>query len=112
MWTLQDAEIQLFLVRALQQHAGGRINDLRFRWAEGRIDAALNRPDRAENIFCEVQEGFLKFDRAYDSALVSLDLSAVLLAQSKAGEAKDVVAAAYKIFMALNIEREALMAVL
>jgi tetratricopeptide (TPR) repeat protein len=108
----RDAEIQLFLVRALQQHAGGRINDLRFRWAQGRIDAALNRPDRAENIFREVQEGFLEVNRAYDSALASLDLSAVLLAQHKAGEARDVVTAAYKMFIALNIQREALMAVL
>ncbi len=73
---------------------------------------ASRRHDRAETIFREVREGFLEINRAYDSALVSLDLSAVLLAQHKAGEAKDVVAAAYKIFMALNIQREALMAVL
>jgi len=92
--------------------AGGRINQLRFRWEEGRIDAGLERCDRAETTFREVRGGFLEVNRAYDSALASLDLSAVLLAQRKTGEAKEVVAAAYKMFIALKIEREALIAVL
>jgi hypothetical protein len=96
----------------LRQHAGGRINELRFRWAEGRIDAGLNRLDRAEKIYGEVREGFLEVNRAYDSALASLDLAPVLLEQTKAREAEEVVTAAYKIFIALRIEREALMAVL
>jgi len=107
-----EAEKQLFLLRALHQHAGGRLNELRFRWLEGRIDAALNRFDRAERTYHQTREDFLEVNRAYDSALASLDLSAVLLAQHKAVEAKDVVTAAYKMFIALNIQREALMAVL
>ena len=108
----KEAEIQLFLLRPFQQHAGGSINRFRFQWLEGRIDAGMERHERAERIFWEIRNEFTETNRAYDSALVSLDLSAVLLAQHKAGEAKDVVAAAYKIFMALNIQREALMAVL
>ena len=108
----REAEIKLFQLRPHQSHAGGCINQLRFRWEEGRIDAGLERYDRAETIFGEVREGFLEVNRAYDSALASLDLSAVLLAQHKAGEARDVVTAAYKMFIALNIQREALMAVL
>jgi tetratricopeptide (TPR) repeat protein len=108
----REAEIKLFQLRPHQSHAGGCINQLRFRWEEGRIDAGLERCDRAETIFREVREGFLGVNRAYDSALASLDLSAVLLAQRKAREARDVVAAAYKMFMALKIQREALMAVL
>ena len=107
----RDAEKKLFQLRGLQYEAG-RINKLQLRWVEGRLEGRFNRLDRAERAFCEVQTGFLEVNRAYDSALVSLDLSAVLLAQSKAGEAKDVVEAAYRIFMALNIVREALMAVL
>ena len=108
----REAEIKLFQLRPQQNHAGGRINQLRFRWEEGRVDAGLERCDRAENTFREVREGFLEVNRAYDSALASLDLSAVLLAQGKAGEAKEVVTAAYKMFVALRIQREALMAVL
>jgi tetratricopeptide (TPR) repeat protein len=108
----REAEIKLFQLRPQQNHAGGRINQLRFRWEEGRIDAGLERCDRAETTFREVREGFLEVNRAYDSALASLDLSAVLLAQQKTGEAKDVVVAAYKMFIALKIQREAFMAVL
>jgi len=107
----RDAEKKLFQLRGLQ-HEAGRINKLQLRWVEGRVEGRFNRLDRAERAFCEVQTGFLEVNRAYDSALVSLDLSAVLLAQHKAGEAKDVVTAAYKMFIALNIQREALMAVL
>jgi tetratricopeptide (TPR) repeat protein len=108
----REAEIKLFQLRPHQSHAGGCINQLRFRWEEGRIDAGLERCDRAETIFREVREGFSSCNRAYDSALASLDLSAVLLAQRNTGEAKEVVAAAYKMFVALKIQREALMAVL
>ena len=83
-----EAEKRLFLLRPLQHHSGGRINQLRFRWEEGRIDAGLERTERAEGILREVAESFSEINRAYDSALASLDLAAVLLAQKKAREAK------------------------
>lgn len=108
----EEAERKFFILRAWRPHAGGRINQLKFRWEEARIDAGLERLERAETIFREVREGFLEVNRAYDSALASLDLSAVLLTQRKTEDAKEVVAAAYKIFVGLRIQREALMAVL
>ena len=107
-----QAERKLFFLRSVQQHVGGRINQLRFQCLEARVDAGLERLARAERTLREVVDGFSSSNRAYDSALASLDLAAVLLAQRKAGEARDVVAAAYKMFMALKIQREALMAVL
>lgn len=107
----KDAEKQLFHLRRLQQHAGGRINELRFRWEEGRIDAGLGRYKRAEATLYEIREAFLEVNRAYDSALSSLDLTAVLLAQKKAGKAIEVVSEAYRTFMALDIQREGLIAV-
>jgi tetratricopeptide (TPR) repeat protein len=107
----RDAERELFLLRPMQHHAGGRINQLRLRWEEARIDAGLGRSQRAEKALREISEGFLDVNRAFDSALASLDLAAVLLAQGKAGEATGVVDAACRIFVALRIEREALMAI-
>jgi tetratricopeptide (TPR) repeat protein len=118
VWALLDAgeyreaERQLFSLRRLQHHAGGRINQLRFRWEEGRIDAGLGRSERAEKAFREISASFLEVNRAYDSALASLDLAAVLLAQRKAREAEEVVNAASRTFVALRVEREALMAVI
>ena len=108
----REAERELFLLRPTQHHAGGRINQLRFRWEEGRIDAGLGRSERAEKAFREISASFLEVNRAYDSALASLDLAAVLLAQRKAREAEEVVNAASRTFVALRVEREALMAVI
>lgn len=103
-----EARKQLFYLRPLQPHAGGRINELRLHWLEGRIDANSGKLSRAENVFQRVREDFSHLNRANDSALVSLDLAAVLLAQKKASEATEVVTAAYKVFAALGIQREAL----
>ena len=114
LWVLLDCDCfekskrQLFLLRGMEQHAGGRINDLRLQWAEARIDAGLKRYERAEKAFREVREGFGPVNRAYDAALASLDLGAVLLAQQKSAEAEKVVKEAIKIFVALGIERESL----
>jgi tetratricopeptide (TPR) repeat protein len=108
----REAEKQLFRLRPLQHHAGGRIPNLHLRWIGGRIDAGLGRSDRAENIFREVREASLELNRAYDSALASLDLAAVLLAQRKAREATKEVTAASKIFIALHVDREAFMTVI
>ena len=108
----REAEKQLFLIRPIQHHAGGRINQLRLRWEESRIDAGLCRFERAERAFREVRAEFLEVNRAFDSALTSLDLAGVLLAQRRASEATEVIHAASKTFVALRIQREALMAVI
>jgi len=108
----REAEKQLFRLRPLHPHAGGRIPKLHLRWIGGRIDAGLGRSDRAENIFREVRETSLELNRAYDSALASLDLAAVLLAQRKAREATEEVRTAAKVFIALRIDREAFMTII
>jgi tetratricopeptide (TPR) repeat protein len=106
---LDAARKQLFLIRPLQPHAGGQINKLRLRWIEARIDRGFGRFKRAESAFREVSEAFLRFNRGYDSALTSLDLAAVHLAQKKGREATEVVTAAYRVFSSLGIQREALL---
>jgi tetratricopeptide (TPR) repeat protein len=108
----REAEKQLFLLRALRHHAGGKVNELRFLFLEGRIDSGLGRSERAEKIFRTIREGALEFNLAYDSALASLDLAAVLLAQRKAREATEEVKAASKVFIALRVDREAFMTVI
>jgi len=118
IWTLCDcgrfreAEKLLFLIRPLQQHAGGRISLLKLHWEEGRIDAGLRRFDRAEQAFLEVIEGMTAINRSYDAAIASLDLAAVLMALQRSGQAREIVPTAYQTFVALRIEREALIAVM
>src|SRR6185295_14001106 len=97
IWTLCDcgrfreAEKLLFLIRPLQQHAGGRISLLKLHWEEGRIDAGLRRFDRAEQAFLEVIEGMTAINRSYDAAIASLDLAAVLMALQRSGQAREIV---------------------
>jgi tetratricopeptide (TPR) repeat protein len=90
----------------------GRLNEIRFRSLEGRIDAGNKKYARAESIFREVKQGFEEVNRGYDAALISLDLAAALLAQKKAEEAQKLVETAAKVFTLLQIEREALAAVI
>ena len=108
----REAEKHLFLIHPLRRHAGGRISELKLRWEEGRIDAGLRRFERAEKTFLEVREGMAAVNRSYDTAIVSLDLAAVLMALQRSEEAREIVLAAYQTFIAHRIEREALASVL
>jgi tetratricopeptide (TPR) repeat protein len=108
----KSAEKKFFLLRPKQKNSGGEINEIRTLWVEGRISAGLDRIEHAAKIFYEVREGFSAANRAYDAALASLDLAAVLLAQRKSEKAKEIVKEATRIFVALRVEREALASVI
>jgi len=104
----REAERQLFQLRPFQQAQGGRVNRLKLRWLEGRIDAGLERLERAEATLLEVRDGMTAIGRAYDAALAALDLAAALLGRGKTRRAREVVLAAYRTFVALEIHREGL----
>lgn len=107
-----EANRFLFLNRKYTQGDIGRINLLRMTWEEGRIDAGLGKLEPAQRAFKDVRQRSQEVGRPYDTALVSLDLAAVLMKQNRVGEAHDLVMEAAKVFAALRIEREALGAVL
>ncbi|MFL6235035.1 MAG: hypothetical protein ACJ76N_18010 [Thermoanaerobaculia bacterium] len=90
----------------------GLVNRYRLNWINGRIEAGLGRPDRAEAIFREVKQDFERLERPYAAAIVGLDLAAALLAQNRPDEAAEVVLKAHRVFQALRIKREAVAAVL
>lgn len=90
----------------------GRVNRVRLRALEGRLDVGLGKYERAETIFREVQEGFASTRRGYDAALAGLELTAVLLHLRKTAEARHEAFGAVNMFLALGIEREAYMSVL
>ncbi len=108
----RDAEIQLFQLRGVAFPSEGRLTEIRLRWLAGRIEAGQDRFDRAEKTLRGVYESWIEVSSGYNSALVALELAAVLLAQRKANEATEIVGSAYKIFAALNIQREGIMTVL
>jgi tetratricopeptide (TPR) repeat protein len=90
----------------------GRINEIKFRALEGRIDLGLGKYARAEAIFREVIGGFDEVGLPIVAGIERLDLTATLLAQGKAGEAKELALTTAGIFTSLEIQREAFQAVI
>jgi tetratricopeptide (TPR) repeat protein len=85
---------------------------LREQWLEGRVAAGLGKDERAERVFLRVRRGFREAERHYDAALVSLDLAAVWLRQGRTTEILESVEEMIAIFRSLDIQREALAALL
>jgi tetratricopeptide (TPR) repeat protein len=92
--------------------AGGRVNEVKFRALEGRIDSGLGNYLRAETVFREVQRGYEEVGRYDHAAITALDLAFVLLAQRKAREATAVILETADTFTGLNVKPEALQAVI
>jgi len=91
---------------------GGKIDLVKLRWLQGRIEAGLGNVAAAEEALREAREGLEKEDLAYHAALSSLDLGGILLRQGRAEEARTVVLEATEVFLALDIQIEAIKAVL
>jgi tetratricopeptide (TPR) repeat protein len=97
-----DARRFLFRNRP-QALRGGRINELKVRWLEGRISYGLGDLPQAEIAFQEVKEGFEATDNGFAVALSLLDLSLVWLRQERAQEAEEAVAKAKDVFFSLQV---------
>ena len=118
LWFLLDcgqvAEVEGLLPHMKDLYAvyAEGLAELRAQWLEGRVAAGVGDDERAERTFLRVREGFRLGERPYDTALVSLDLAAVWLRQERIPEIKDLIDETVKIFRALNIQREAIGALL
>lgn len=107
-----EAEALLPQLRRLVHRFGSRIDLLRFRWLAGNIATNLGWPERAETSLRKARAGFLAEDIPLDVALVSLDLACLLLKQGRTSETKDLVAEVVPLFHAIQIQREALAALM
>ena len=108
----KQAQRLLFRSRALYAADDHRINRLKLRGLEGRIDLGLEHFARAEAAFREARDGFVELGLRYKSALAGLELALAVLEQGRAREAIETVEQAIAAFEALDIEREALGAIL
>jgi tetratricopeptide (TPR) repeat protein len=88
----------------------GDINAVKLRGVEGRINYGLGRLPSAEIAFRQVIEGYDGFDMKFHRALATLDLAMTLLRQNRYDEAGEEVLAAHQVFVALDIHREVLAA--
>jgi tetratricopeptide (TPR) repeat protein len=91
---------------------GGRVDQLKVRWLEGRIEAGLGRLEPAAAILAEVCLGFQEADVQYKAALASLELAAVHLRQGRVPEARTRALEAVEVFSRIHVERESLAALL
>ncbi len=109
---LREARITLWRTKSRGLDAGGRINELKVRWLEGNINAALGEMDRAESALVEVKHGFEAAGLRYKAALVGLELGAVLIRQGRSDAAAREILTAAEVFTALGVGREAVASVL
>lgn len=117
IWFLADSgrfeQAERLLFQNRGRYAGqGRLNRLRLRWMEGRIDTGLGRHERAATIFEEVQKGFDEAELGYPAALASLDQALALMRLGRTSEAREIALAAAEAFRGLGVEREVLTATL
>jgi tetratricopeptide (TPR) repeat protein len=103
---------ELFLKAGLRrefQH--DPLNLLKLRWLEGKIHAGLERLARAAHVLEEVHAELTARDRAYDAALVGLDLAAVCFRQGKFGRVRELAKAKLETLHSLGVRREAVRAI-
>lgn len=105
----EQAERWLFRNRARFQSFDA-VNAVKLRGLEGRINYGLKRFPRAEIAFRAVIEGFDTHGLKFHRAIASLDLAMTLLRQNRYDEAHVEVLAAHQVFVALDIRREVLAA--
>jgi tetratricopeptide (TPR) repeat protein len=79
-------------------------------WLAGRIAAGLDRHEEAEAALCEVQRQFTDQGMAYDAAVVTMDLAALLLHLGRSREVADLAAETFPILVAQDVQHHALAA--
>ncbi len=104
----EEATPRLNGVRRLAERLGEPLDLARAVWLGGLAAAGIGQTAEAEGAFKQARCDFETL--AYDYALVSLDLSLVLLEQDRHGEVRTIAEEMLEIFKRLEIDREALMA--
>lgn len=89
-----------------------QLNLIKLVWLEGKIDAGLGQFRRAEKSLQKAHQDLESLGLDYHAALVSLDLSMVLLSQGETAEARGLIEEMVATFRARQIAREALAALL
>jgi tetratricopeptide (TPR) repeat protein len=106
----EEARQRMPELRRLEERLGGELDLLRLTWLEAQIDAALGELEEARSRFEEVRRAFDKPERIYNYALVSLDLSFVLLKQGETAQVRAIAEEMLPIFRSQQVHREALAA--
>ncbi len=96
--------------RELHRRLGNPTDLAKFQWLEALIARESGESDRAEETFLKIKAFFLDKGWPHEVALVSLDLSALLLRQGRSKELQELASEMLVIFQGLRIHREAIAA--
>ena len=90
----------------------GQLDRLKLRWIEGRLAAGLGDFAAAEQIFAQAKRAFEQAGLFYHAAGAGLDLAAVWFRQGRTAEVKGLVGELVTAFSRVQVEREAIAALL
>lgn len=105
-----EAESKLQEVRGLAERLAEELDLTRVVWLEGKVRAGLGQIEEAQAAFEQSRRIFRTRELAYDYALVSLDLSLLLLSAGGTEEVREIGEQMLWLFKAQGIHREALAA--
>jgi tetratricopeptide (TPR) repeat protein/transcriptional regulator with XRE-family HTH domain len=106
----EEAEGGLKEVRQMAEQIGEQLDLTRIVWLSGLVAAGLGQRVEAEASFRQARRVFEANELAFDYALVSLDLSLVLLERERNCEVRAIADEMIEIFKRLAIDQEAWMA--
>jgi tetratricopeptide (TPR) repeat protein len=106
----EEARQRLPEVRRLAEKLGGELDLQRVGWLEGKIAYGLGDLAEARNRFEQVRRAFDKPELSYDYALVSMELSQVLLEQGETARVRATAEEMFSIFRRQDVPVEALKA--
>src|SRR6185295_14250591 len=108
----EEARSMLPEVAARCRKLGNPLDLIRLRWPEARIAAGLGHTQEAIELFQQLRQEFVERGMAYDTALVTLELTALYAQEGQTAEVKRLSVEMSRIFRALKVPREALAALL
>jgi hypothetical protein len=105
-----EARQSLPEARRLAERLEGEIDLNRLAWLEAKVAAGLGETAEAVHRFEQVRRAFTKPELIYDHALVSLDLSLVLLKQGETRQVRTIAEQMFPIFRSQQVHQGTLSA--
>lgn len=108
----QEALDLLPEVQRVGREIGRPQDQIRLGWVEGLIQRELGGHEEAASKLLAAREAYIQHEDGFRAALVSLDLAKLYIAQGRTAETRRLAAEMQPIFVAKNIQREAIAALL
>ena len=105
-----EAQLHLPRVRRLAERLGSRFDRAREQWLEATVYDRAGEIEPAESCYRRVLNFFVAEGIGYEAALASLELAAMLLTVDRTAEVRELAAEMTPIFLAHDIQREAIAA--